>query len=49
VWDRLKHTLSATTASAIEALLVELRAAADGEDLPAAANAATQLRAQLAP
>ncbi len=45
VWDRIAHTFESEDASAIEALLGDLRTAADGEDLEAAASTAEQLLA----
>lgn len=48
VWDRFKHTVTGPLASTIETLLGQLRTAADAENLPAARDAATQLRAALA-
>jgi hypothetical protein len=48
IWDRIAHTLDSSAVSAIEAQLGDLRAAADDEDLEAAADAAAQLRDTLA-
>jgi hypothetical protein len=45
--DRFVHTLTAADAASINALLADLRTAADGEDLSAAAEAASQLRDQV--
>ncbi len=45
--DRVGHTFSSTDGSGINALLAELRVAADSSDLGAAADAATRLRAAL--
>jgi hypothetical protein len=45
---RFAHVLSATSRSAIDAILVELRTAADSRSLRAATSAATRLRAALA-
>jgi hypothetical protein len=47
-WDRIAHTLDRAAAGDIEAQLDDLRAAADEEDLEAAAAAAEQLRDLLA-
>ena len=44
VRDRFAHTLGGSVVSQIDALLADLRAAADGEDLGAAAGAAQELR-----
>ncbi|MBA2277239.1 MAG: hypothetical protein H0W06_05690 [Chloroflexia bacterium] len=46
--DRVAHTLDASTAEQIEAVLGDLRDAADAEDLSAANDAATRLRDLLA-
>lgn len=48
IWARFAHTLDSAAISDIEAQLDELRAAADDEDLEAAADAAAQLRDTLA-
>ncbi|MGH2619268.1 MAG: hypothetical protein ACRDHG_01685, partial [Anaerolineales bacterium] len=45
--DRFVHSLFAADAGRINALLAELRTAAEAEDLPAAAEAAVQLRDQV--
>jgi len=44
IWDRVAHTFDASTAKQIDALLGDLRTAADAEDLAAATDAATELR-----
>lgn len=46
--DRVRHTLDQPTAARLDAQLRDLRAAADGEDVPAAANAAPALLQTLA-
>jgi len=43
IWQRIAHTVEASTAQAIDAQLSDLRAAADAEDLTAASEAATRL------
>lgn len=43
IWQRVSHTVEASTAQAIDAQLRALRAAADAEDLTAASDAATAL------
>jgi hypothetical protein len=48
ILDRFRHALEDSDATAIDALLGELRAAADEEDLDAAADAAERLRDELA-
>jgi hypothetical protein len=48
IWDRVGHTVDAATAEDIAAQLGDLRAAADDEDLDAAADAAARLRDTLA-
>ena len=48
VRDRIAHTVDAATAEQLDARLGDLRTAADGEDLDAAVDAATQLRDLLA-
>jgi len=48
IWDRVGHTVDAATAEGIAAQLKDLRAAADNEDLEAAAAVAAQLRGLLA-
>lgn len=48
IWGRFAHNLNNSDVSAIEALLAGLRAAADDENLEAAAATATQLRDTLA-
>ncbi len=48
IWDRFAHSLDQAAASQIETQLSELRAAADNEDLKAAAETAQQLQDTLA-
>ncbi len=48
IWQRVGHTVEASTAQAIDAQLGALRAAADAKDLPAASDAAAQLQDLLA-
>jgi hypothetical protein len=48
IWDRVAHVVAAPDAERIETQLDDLRTAADGEDLAAAADAATALRDSLA-
>jgi len=48
VWNRIAHTFAASTSSEISNRLAQLGAAAASEDVPAAVNIATQLRANLA-
>ncbi len=48
IWDRIVHTLDSSAVSDIEAQLGDLRAAADDEDLEAAADATARLRDLLA-
>jgi hypothetical protein len=48
IWDRIAHTFDSAEAGEIEAQLDDLRAAADEEDLAAAANVAAELRDFLA-
>ena len=48
IWQRVGYTVEAAPAQAIEVQLAALRAAADAEDLPAAAEAAAQLHTLLA-
>jgi hypothetical protein len=43
IWDRIAHTLDDTAVSDIESQLADLRAAADSEDVVAAAEAASRL------
>jgi hypothetical protein len=43
IWDRIAHAVDADAARAVESRLVELRSAADGDDLEAAAEAAPAL------
>jgi hypothetical protein len=47
-WDRFAHTLDSAAVGDIEAQLADLRAAADDEDLEAAADIAAQIRNTLA-
>lgn len=47
IWQRISHTVDVSAAQAIETQLAALRTAADAEDLSAAADAATQLKAIL--
>lgn len=49
IWDRFAHTLASADASVIETRLDQLRAAADEEDLPAAAAITAQLQEALKP
>ncbi len=48
IWQRIAHTVEAATLESVVVPLEALRAAADGEDLTAAAAAAEQLREVLA-
>jgi hypothetical protein len=48
ILDGVRHTLDQPTAARLDAQLRDLRAAADGEDVPAAANAAPALLQTLA-
>jgi hypothetical protein len=48
IWDRVAHVVAAPDAERIETQLDDLRTAADGEDLAAAADSATALRDSLA-
>lgn len=48
IWNRISHTLDSSAVSDIETQLGDLRAAADDEDLKAAADATAQLRDTLA-
>jgi hypothetical protein len=45
--DRFVHTLASADAASVNALLADLRTAADSKELTAAAEAAAQLRDQI--
>jgi hypothetical protein len=48
VWKRFSHTLDSATSSSLQAILADLRTAADASNLTAARTSAEQLRSALA-